>query len=296
MTLVFQSKDQALLIEHGKLADERSRNFIKDSLGVTEKKVEATRHSILSGDPGVGKSYGTAEECQNAGVKYLVIPPGISDIALTIKLAWGVYNLKDEEELVVILDDADDVVFGNYSTLNKWKIAMSDTDYDMGLIPTFNHPVSMTGTMAGLVKAGKDELVEALQNFQSIDEVGVTIPMDRVRFVILCNVDFEDPKAFSRNAKLKSAIAPVLDRVNYKRINMDWEKQWGWLAYVLGMSQPFKEYPLSDEAKVKLLEWMYSNWTNLRSTSYRTVEKLAEDMINYPDSYKDQWSEKLKGH
>jgi hypothetical protein len=181
---------------------------------------------------------------------------------------------------------------------------MADVDYNLGIIPTLNHPVSMNGTIKSLekqVEAGntsKQVLIDALMSFQSPDSLGVSVPTDKVRFVILCNLDLEDPRAFSRNTKLKSAIGPVLDRMEYKRIDLDWEKQWGWLAYVLGMSQPFEEqgYPLSDEQKIELLQWMYSNWNGLRSTSYRTVRKLAEAMINDPENYIDNWQDQLKGH
>jgi hypothetical protein len=302
MSLKFKSKQQSLLVEQGKIIDEKSRDFIRGALGLKNKKVEATRHTILSGPPGVGKTYGTRDECEKAKVKYILIPPGISDIDLICRIAFGVFSLKNDEELIVILDDADDVVFGNYATLNKWKIAMADIDYDLGIIPKLNHPVSMNGTIKSLekqVESGnhkKQVLIDALQAFQSPDSLGVEIPMDKVRFVILCNLDLEDSKSF-RSTKLKSAVAPVLDRMEYKRIELDWEKQWGWLAFVLGNTQPFgQDHPLSDIQKTELLQWMYSNWGSLRSTSYRTVEKLAEAMINDPDDYIDRWQDQMKGH
>ena len=44
------------------------------------------------------------------------------------------------------------------------------------------------------------------------------------------------------------------------------------------------------------MQWMYSNWDKLRSTSYRTVRKLAAAMINDSETYLDEWQHELKGH
>ena len=292
--LLFASKDKNLLVDQGKLEDEKSRNFTKSALGIKKKIVEATRHSILSGPPGVGKTYGTMDECKKAGIKYITIAPGMTDLQLAIKLAIGVAELNDNEDLAVILDDADDVVFGTYETLNKWKLAMGDIDHDLGIIPHYHYPASMIQTIASLTKQKRMKIVETIQKWQSESDIGLSIPMDRVRFIVLCNLDLENPKAFS-SPKIRSAVAPVLDRFNYKRMSMPWEHQWGWLAYTLKNTQPFPDYPLTVEQKRLLLDWMYSNWEKLRSSSYRTVKKLAADMINETE-YEDAWKENLKGH
>jgi hypothetical protein len=293
----FKSKELNLLVEAGKFVDENSRDFIKGALGLRKKKVEATRHTILSGPPGVGKTYGTQDECNKGNVKYITIEPGSTDINIAIRLACGVYSLKKNEELVVLLDDADDLVFSDYETLNRWKIAMADVNYEQGIIPTYNHMSSMTNTLLTLQKdPSKKDVVKAINAFIPKDSLGLSIPTDKVRFIVLCNLDLEDPKAFGRSGKIKSAIPAVLDRMLYKRINVNWEKQWGWAAYVLGETQPFDKYKLSIEQKVELMQWMYSNWDKLRSTSYRTVRKLAAAMINDSESYLDEWNNELKGH
>tara|TARA_R110000772_G_scaffold2435_2_gene8677 strand:- start:8626 stop:9510 length:885 start_codon:yes stop_codon:yes gene_type:complete len=293
--LTFKSRELNLLVQQGQFVDESSRDFIKGALGLKNKKVEATRHTILSGPPGVGKTHGTTDECKKGNTKYITIPPGMSDINMIVKMACGVYSLKDGEELIVILDDADDVVFGDYKTLNKWKIAMADIDYELGIVPTLNHPVALTNTINALEKQNKLDVVKALKKYMPKDGLGISIPTDKVRFIILCNLDLEDPKAF-KSPKLKSGIDAVLDRMEYKRVDADWQKQWGWTSYVLGTSQPFDEYELTDEQKIELMQWMYSNWNNLRGTSYRTVRKLAAAMINEPNEYLDEWQNELKGH
>lgn len=289
----FASPVKQGLVQRGAIEDANSRKFIRSALGIDKKKVEATRHTILSGPPGVGKSFGTLDECAKNNVIYALIPPGSSDIVITTILASEVYKLKQDEYLTVILDDADDVVFRDYETLNKWKLAMGDVNYNIGQIPYYSHNVSMVKTIESL-KENKPDLAEALSYFQDTDSIGVSIPTDKVRFVVLCNLDLEDPKCF--RGRMKGAVEAVMDRFNYKRIDLNWEYQWGWLAHVLSISQPFEEHELSNEQKKILLDWMYSNWNNLRSTSYRMVRKLAEAMINEPDSYEDVWSGHLKGH
>ena len=292
--IVFASPVKNTLIQRGEIEDNNSRTFLRNALGINKKKVEATRHTILSGPPGVGKTYGTMDECTKNNVIYLVIPPGTTDVIMATMLANEVYRLPKGKELVVILDDADEVVFRDYETLNKWKIAMGDVNYDIGQVPYYAHNVSMDKTIKRYREAGRDDLADALEAFPADGSVGVSIPMDHVRFVILCNLDLEDPKSF--RGKMKGAVAAVMDRFNYSRINLNWEYQWGWLAYVLSNSQPFKDHDLTATQKKELLDWMYSNWTNLRSTSYRMVKKLAEAMINEPDSYQDLWETQLKGH
>jgi hypothetical protein len=292
----FNSATQNLLVQHGKLEDDKSRKFIRESVGVTGFKVVARRHSILSGPAGVGKTHGTLDECNKANIKNIVIAPGTSDVVVAVSLASGVHSLKDDEELIVILDDADDLVFRDIDTMNKWKLATAEENEETGFVPHFNHNVNMYNMLLQFEKAGNTRMVEAINAFTPANGIGLAIPVNRVRFVILCNLDLEDPKCFGRKTNVKNAFEPVFDRFKYNRINMNWDIQWGWLAHVLSITQPFenKGFLLTDDQKKELLNWMYSNWDRLRSTSYRQVRDFAADMINDPDNYLDRWTDTLK--
>ena len=101
--LSFASPVKNTLIQRGQIEDANSRKFLRNALGINKKKVEATRHTILSGPPGVGKTYGTMDECTANNINYIRIPPGTTDVIMATMLAHEVYRLPKGKELVVIL-------------------------------------------------------------------------------------------------------------------------------------------------------------------------------------------------
>jgi hypothetical protein len=288
--LTFASDIKNNLMAAGAIEDRAMKTWMLDKLGVTPKLVEAKRHSILSGTPGVGKSYGVMDTCMRNNVNHMFVSPGSTMINFVCELAYRVSLLQPGEQLVVILDDADDVVF-QQEALNKWKIAWAKPDPTVGFVPYFAHTVSMSATIDRLEKTNP-AIAQALKQYQPPGQIGVQIPTDQVRFVILCNRDLEDPKSF--RGRMKSDVDALVSRLYYKRIEMTPETQWGWLAHVLSSTQPFRDYHLSDTQKVELLNWMYNNRDRLRDNSYRTVEELAAAMINTPNNYEDSWNENLK--
>lgn len=276
------SQTQRNYINEGANQDSMLRNHIKTMLGVIPTKVQAKRHTIISGPPGIGKSFSTMNEIENANVNYIQFGAGASDSAIAIELAYGVSQLDPGEELVVLLDDADDVVFRDYETANKFKFAMAKNN------PFYAQDVNLSNARKQYEKSGRLDLVQAIDAFQVPGKVGIHIPCDQVRFYIVCNRDCENSKEFGR--KVFSAVEAIVDRTKYKRLDFEWKVAWGWLAHILDNNQPFPAYPLTDEQKQELAEWVWNKWPVMRNQSYRTIEEMAEYMINNPTNYKDEWS------
>lgn len=275
------TQTQINYIAEGANQDKMLRDHIRLMLGITPTKVQSKRHTIISGHPGVGKSFSTMDEIRNSKVNYIQFGAGATDSSIALKLAYSVMKLAPNEELVVLCDDADDIVFRDYQTANKFKFAMAKDD------PFYAQDVNLISARAKYEKNGRNDLVEAIDAFTVPGSVGIHIPMDQVRFYIICNRNCENKKEFG--GKVYSAVEAIVDRVKYKRLDSEWKVRWGWLAHILDNSQPFDEYPLSDEQKHKLVTWMWTKWEVMRNPSYRTVEEMAEYMINDPQNFEDIW-------
>jgi hypothetical protein len=273
---------QTNYINEGANQDKMLRDHIRLMLGITKSKVQSKRHTIISGPPGIGKSFSTMNEIENANINYIQFGAGATDSAMALKLAYSVNQLGANDELVVLLDDADDVVFRDYQTANKFKFAMAKDD------PFYAQEVNFTNDRIKYEKMGRMDLVQAIDAFSVPGSVGIHIPMDQVRFVVICNRNCENKKEFG--PKIFGAVEAIVDRVKYKRLDFEWKVSWGWLAHTLNNSQPFANHPLDDEQKAKLADWMWTKWEVMRNPSYRTVEEMAEYMINDPANADDIWS------
>lgn len=276
------SETQRNYINEGANQDRMLRTHIRTMLGVIKTKVQSKRHTIISGPPGIGKSFSTMNEIAQACVNYIQFGAGASDSAMALELAYAVNQLQPGEELIVLMDDADDIVFRDYETANKFKFAMAKHD------PFYAQDVNLITARSQYEKSGRMDLVAAIDAFTVPGKVGIHIPMDQVRFYIVCNRDCENPRLFSKSTY--SAVEAIVDRCKYKRLDFEWKVAWGWLAHILDNNQPFEDYPLSDEDKKELVNWVWDKWLIMRNQSYRTIEEMAEYMINNPAGYQDEWA------
>ena len=110
----------------------------------------------------------------------------------------------------------------------------------------------------------------------------------------MCNKNYEDPKAVHPSKRID--VEALIDRVRYIRLEFEWKVAWGWLAHILNTTQPFADdgVELSKTQKSKILSWMWDKWEIMRNTSYRTVEEMAEYLVEDPEECETDWEIFLK--
>lgn len=281
--------DQQTYIIAGERKSQELATMVSEGLGIADHvKVSAKRQIIIEGPPGVGKSHTTKQTCIKNGIQPIEIGTGASPSYMASKFAYAEYWTPKNKEIVCIFDDADDVVFDK-ATINTSKLMFTDESME----PRFIHNVNLTKELKSLENQGKDRMVEAMRYFMGQDETGISVPLDRFRFVVLTNEDWE---ARSEKARYKY-LAPVVDRFNYNRLDYNWTTAWGWLSHVLLNSQPFadKGFDLTEEQKVEIINWLYTRWDKMgNKQTYRTVREMAQYIINEPDNYLNRWKKFIR--
>jgi hypothetical protein len=137
-----------------------------------------------------------------------------------------------------------------------------------------------------------------MSNYQSDGEHGFSVNCDDFIFLFTTNFKFPsdaDAKAYMKKNPGSSKgnsmmdLAAVASRMNYRDFSLeDKYENWGWIAEV-GLNDGGLDMLSSEEDKMILLDWMWNNWSQLRSTSVRIMEQLAYDMVDYPSDYRDEW-------
>jgi hypothetical protein len=278
--------DQVTYIMAGERKARELRVMIEESLGVADHiRVMAKRQTIIEGPPGVGKSWETRQTCEASGVQPIQIGTGSTLSLIASKLAFADYWTPPDQEIVIIWDDADDVVFGAKKDANIWKNVFMDDENN----PCFMHNVNMGNEIRRLEKdPTKARMVEAMKAYMPEDVMGIEIPMTRFRHIFLTNYDYD---TMCQRATY-SWMAPIVDRFNYNRLDYEWTTAWGWLSRVLLTSQPFEKYGerLTEEQKIRIITWLFDKWHRMgNKQTYRTVREMAQYIINEPDNYLNRW-------
>ena len=214
------------------------------------------RAMIVSGPPGVGKSHGVEEvldryatmELMGAGKTHEVIKGAMSPIGLYCKL----FKMADKGK-VVVFDDCDSI-FQDDLSLNILKAALDSK---------------------------KNRWIHWNTDSFKLRNEGVP---DSFKFeasaIFITNLKFDKVKG-----KLREHLEALESRCHYMDLTIDSDKD-----KILRIKQVVQDgmldkYKLADEVKEEIMDFIDINKGRLRELSLRTVLKVADLAISFPDRW-----------
>ena len=247
--------------------DEEILNRLRDRFEILDDMTRAVKRGdvramIVTGPPGVGKSYGVEKVLEKHDVfanvaddkklkKYEVVKGAMSALGLYSKL----FEFSDKKSILVF-DDCDSVLLDDLS-LNILKAALD----------TSKKRMIHWNTDSRLLRS------EGVPN--SFEFKGGAI--------FITNIKFDHVKS----KKLQDHLEALESRCHYLDLTIDTQRE-----KVLRIKQVVTEcgmldsYELSDEAKLDVVEFVDANKDRMRELSLRTVLKVADLRVSFPDKWK----------
>ena len=219
------------------------------------------RSMIVTGPPGVGKSFGVEKvlarhdvfaDVANDGKlkKYEVVKGAMSAIGLYKKL----YEFSDKKSILVF-DDCDSVLLDDLS-LNILKAALD---------------------------SGKKRMIHWNTDSRSLSQEGVPNSFEfKGGAIFITNIKFDHVKS----KKLRDHLEALESRCHYLDLTIDTERE-----KLLRIKQVVRDadmlgaYELDDQSKTEVVQFIMDNARCMRELSLRMVLKVADIRVAMPDKW-----------
>lgn len=252
--------DDAVAHETDEQIIERLRGRFEVLKDMTKAVKEGTvRAMIVTGPPGVGKSFGVEEVLSrddlfntlgNRRPKYEVVKGAMSAVGLYAKL----YKYSEKGN-VIVFDDCDSVLLDDLS-LNILKAALDSS---------------------------KKRTISWNTDSRILRSEGVP---DKFEFkagaIFITNIKFENV----RSKKLQDHLAALESRCHYIDLQMDTEREKVLRIKQITQDGMLDSYEFEQEAKDEIIDFVVAERAKMRELSLRTVLKLADLRKSFPANWK----------
>jgi hypothetical protein len=221
------------------------------------------RAMIVTGPPGVGKSFGVEKVLSKHDVfadvaddkklkKYEVVKGAMSAIGLYKKL----YEFSDRKSILVF-DDCDSVLLDDLS-LNILKAALDSS---------------------------KKRMIHWNTDSRSLSQEGVPNSFEfKGGCIFITNIKFDHVKS----KKLKDHLEAIESRCHYLDLTIDTEREKLLrIKQVVNDCGMLDDYDMSDEAKSDVVGFVVDNAKRMRELSLRMVLKVADIRASMPNKWKE---------
>src|SRR6056300_303701 len=218
------------------------------------------RAMIVSGPPGVGKSFGVEQVLEkystlttlgNMPPKYEVVKGAMSPIGLYSKL----YNFSSRDN-VLVFDDCDSILLDDLS-LNILKAALDSKKVRRICWNTDSHMLRREGVPDAFEFAGS--------------------------VIFITNIKFDNVKS----KKLRDHLEALESRCHYIDLTIDTIREKILRIKQIVQDGMLKSYALPTETEDSIVSFVDENKRQLREISLRTVLKIADLAKAFPENWKD---------
>ena len=240
--------------------------------------------TILAGTTGIGKTFNVEQSINELGVPSITLKGNKSMFAFGGDLMLLHSRMPKGSKMALIIDDCDSF-FENKENINILKGMTGKTGTRQF---QYNKKVNEHAFTEGQM--------QVMEQYQTEGMHGFTVPTDDFIFIFTTNfpLPFESDakealdKGVSAKANRLQDLSAIRGRFNVKDYMLDKDTNWGWIAEV-ALNDGGLDMLESDAEKMFLLDWMYNNWDAMTETNIRTIEKMAYEMVDYPEEYRDNW-------
>ena len=218
----------------------------------------AIRSVILSGPPGVGKSYGVTKQIEPyLTADYLmdtnratIISGNISAVGLYCEL----YKYR-ESNCVVVFDDVD-AIFFDQNSLNVLKAVLN---------------------------SGDSRKVSWMADSNTLKAEGIPNQFDfRGNIIFITNLDFENV----RSTQLKPHLEALQSRCHYLDLTISTMRdKLLRIKQIAATGQLFADYDFTADEESAIIGFMEDNCENLREVSLRMAIKIAQLFNSFPNKW-----------
>jgi hypothetical protein len=255
-----QVSDASVAHESDEEIVERLRSRFQVLQDMTQAvKAGTVRAMIVTGPPGVGKSFGVEEVLSrqdlfntlgNKKPKYEIVKGAMSAIGLYSKL----YEFSERGN-VIVFDDCDSVLLDDLS-LNILKAALDSS---------------------------KKRTISWNTDSRMLRQEGVPDKFEfRAGAIFITNIKFENV----RSKKLQDHLAALESRCHYIDLQMDTDREKVLRIKQITEDGMLETYDFENNEKEEVVDYIVENRAKMRELSLRTVLKVADLRKSFPMSWK----------
>jgi hypothetical protein len=269
-----------------KIALKKGQLIRKRLLKVVERAISSSQdaaypHTYIYSPPGLGKTHSVNKFLKDSNILHFELSGAISMFAFGVSLATIRYNYPTEK-IIISVDDCDGI-FKSEENLNIMKNVLSG-------FRSFSYQKSIQGLLGNLTNMQE----AAIEHFSNDNQLGFQVPCENFIFIFTSNfklptddeVRSAREKGGNKNTR-KVHLNAIRSRCKTMDFDLDKETHFGWLCDVL-LNENIQP-GISNDQKNEILNWISLNWSEMTERSIRTLEKMAQSIVDEPEDYLTIW-------